>query len=226
MKLNKLFDLGLIGLIKTVYFNFSYFSFRDAIHLPVILSSRSTIKVSNKRRAEGLIITDKKSFGLIRIGFAGDAPFDRKVRTIIKIDGTLKFEGKAYLGRGTVIIVKKGGSFIWGNNSKTTGYSSWSVNDSISIGHNCLFSWDILFMDGDGHEIFDEDGKIINENKPIIIGNHVWIGCRCTILKGAVIPDNSIIGAGSLVTKSLETPNSIYFGQPIKLFKNDIHWTE
>ena len=43
-------------------------------------------------------------------------------------------------------------------------------------------------MCSDGHTLFDEDGTILNANKPICIGNHVWIGYAVTLLKGAVVP--------------------------------------
>ena len=226
MGLKKLMEWGVIGILKTIFFNFSQFPLRKAIFLPVILSSRSSIAISKVDMDEGLIISDNISFGMIKIGFAGDAPFNRKVKTIITIQGSLNFKGKAYIGRGSVIIVKKGGYLDWGNNSKTTGHSSWSVNNRITIGDNCLLSWDILFMDGDGHEITDKTGRILNQSKPIVIGNHVWIGCRCTILKGAIIPDNSIIGACSLVTKSLVFQNSIYFGNDIKMYRSDVQWAD
>ena len=54
----------------------------------------------------------------------------------------------------------------------------------IRFGNNCLLSWDILVMDTDFHKLKDEFGNIINKPRPIIIGDRIWIGCRCLILKG------------------------------------------
>ena len=62
---------------------------------------------------------------------------------------------------------------------------------------------------------------MINENKPIEIGNHVWIGAKSTILKGTKIADGSVIGAGSLGTGLLSDEKSIYAGQPAKLIKEE-----
>lgn len=39
-------------------------------------------------------------------------------------------------------------------------------------------------MDTDFHKIKNEDGVQINTNSPVLIGDHVWIGCRALILKG------------------------------------------
>ena len=56
------------------------------------------------------------------------------------------------------------------------------------------------------------------KEKPIIIGNDVWIGTRVIVLPGVIIGDHSIIAAGSVVTKSCK-PYSIIGGVPAKLIK-------
>jgi maltose O-acetyltransferase len=54
---------------------------------------------------------------------------------------------------------------------------------------------------------------------PITIGNDVWIGGSCVILPGITIGNNSIIAAGSVVTKDVLT-NSIVAGNPAKILKS------
>ena len=56
-------------------------------------------------------------------------------------------------------------------------------------------------------------------SSPVIIGNNVWIGERASILPGVSIGDGVIIGAGSVVTKSL--PNFVIAaGVPAKIIKS------
>lgn len=78
------------------------------------------------------------------------------------------------------------------------------------------------FLDSDFHHILS-NGVSINENKEISLGNHVWVCMNVSILKGAKIPNNCVIGAGSVVTKELKNENSIYINN--KEVKNNIEWT-
>ncbi|MDY3914869.1 MAG: DapH/DapD/GlmU-related protein, partial [Phocaeicola sp.] len=96
----------------------------------------------------------------------------------------------------------------------------------IIFGDHCLLSWDILMMDTDFHQILDENGQIINEPKPIVIGNHVWIGCRNTILKGVSIGDNNIISANSTITRSCKENNCVIggHGKSLEIIKRNVNW--
>ena len=55
-------------------------------------------------------------------------------------------------------------------------------------------------------------------NKPVHIGNNVWLGAGATILPGVTIGDNSIVGAGSVVTHDV-APNTIVGGIPAKVIR-------
>ena len=54
--------------------------------------------------------------------------------------------------------------------------------------------------------------------KPVHIGDKVWVGESVCILPGVTIGECSIIGAGSVVTKSIP-PYSIAVGTPAKVIK-------
>ena len=100
-------------------------------------------------------------------------------------------------------------------------------NRKITIGKNCLFSWVTRMRTTDSHSIIDLGSNTrINYGENIIIGNHVWVCELVTILKGAIIPDNCIVGTKSLVTKRVFKPNSLIAGNPAKTIKTDVNWEE
>lgn len=94
--------------------------------------------------------------------------------------------------------------------------------DNISIGEDCLIGDRVSIYDCDFHEINPLYRKRSKGNsKPVSIGDRVWIGSQVMILKGVTIGDNSIIGAGSVVTKDIP-PNCIAAGNPAKVIVNNI----
>lgn len=100
------------------------------------------------------------------------------------------------------------------------------ANTKILIGEDCQFSYGINIRTSDGHAIYDTNtGEVLNVPKgKIEIGNHVWVGMHTKILKDVHISDNSIIGAGSIVTKSFDEPNVIIAGTPAKIVKHNVNW--
>ncbi|WP_419743105.1 DapH/DapD/GlmU-related protein [Paraclostridium dentum] len=54
---------------------------------------------------------------------------------------------------------------------------------------------------------------------PVKIGNNVWIGGNVSIMPGVKIGDNCVVGAGSVVTKSL-SDNVVTVGNPCKVIKH------
>jgi acetyltransferase-like isoleucine patch superfamily enzyme len=55
--------------------------------------------------------------------------------------------------------------------------------------------------------------------KPIVIKNNAWIGASATILPGITVGENSIVGAGSIVTKDVPD-NTMVAGNPAKYMKS------
>ena len=209
---------------KTIYFNFKYLQFKQAIEMPIRLSN----KVYLRKTKGKIIINSPIKYEMIQIGFKDVGIFDEKIsRSIWEVAGTVIFNGRTKIGHGSKISVGKEGTLIFGENFTITAESSIVAFSKIEFGKNCLLSWDVLIMDTDFHKIYeinDFQKKRINFPKKILFGNNVWVGCRCLILKGSDIPNNCVIGANSVVSRKLQKENSIYVGNPVKLLKEEISW--
>lgn len=221
MKFSRLLEY-ISGFPKTILFNFKYFPLRVAIKFPVLISKNVLLK-----NLGGTIeLPDTIKSGMIKIGFGYVGIFDKnRARTILENSGKIIFHGTCSIGHGSKISVGKNGILTIGENFTITAESSIICFKSIIFGKRVLISWDCLIMDTDFHRI-RADGKLTNPDKPIQIGNNVWICCRNLILKGSKIPDGCVIAAGSLTTGKFDEINCIIGGNPSKIFKSGITWGE
>jgi acetyltransferase-like isoleucine patch superfamily enzyme len=110
---------------------------------------------------------------------------------------------------------------------------SITIEDNVFIGSNCEFNINTSitiskysniasgckFID---HNHGTKEGQLIGPQpsvkEKIVIGKDVWLGCNCIILKGVIIGDGAVVGAGSVVVKSIP-PNEIWAGVPAKYIK-------
>lgn len=102
------------------------------------------------------------------------------------------------------------------------GTSITARSRTIRIGKNTMFGPDCMVMDSDFHKPWPPTIRSINpgfeDDQDVVIGNNVWIGARCIILKGVTIGDNAVIASGSIVVKNIP-PNALAGGNPAKVIK-------
>jgi len=102
----------------------------------------------------------------------------------------------------------------------------------VSIGNRVLISHNVSIFDSQTHPLsaslrHEHFQHIISKGhprqldlgeKPVIIGDDVWIGCMSVILRGVSIGEGAIIGAGSVVTGDVD-PWTIVAGNPARLIR-------
>lgn len=87
----------------------------------------------------------------------------------------------------------------------------------VIIGDNCMIGPNTGIYTA-GHSIEPKDRNRSGYAIPIKIGNDVWIGGSCVILPGVTVGDNSVVAAGSVVTRDVPA-NTIVAGNPAKEIK-------
>ncbi len=132
-----------------------------------------------------------------------------------------------YLGGTDLFMEDSGGTITIGDHTKFLGKTHLAVIEgtSITIGRDCLFSSDIQLRTGDSHSVLDLEGRRINASRDIVIGDHVWVGTKAFLTKGARVASHCIVGACSLVTKAFEETHCTLAGVPAKIVKRETDWS-
>ena len=209
----------LCSLPKTLRFNLHYFPLKTALKLPVFVSRRTYLRELHGE----VVLPEKVETAMVKIGFGDVGHYDRKrSRGIWQVSGTVTFGGKAGLGHGSKLSVR--GHLNIGTDFNMTAESTIVCADSITFGNDCLVGWDVLVMDTDEHPLYDMAGNRLNPNRPIVVGNHVWIGCKCVLLKDAEVPDNTVVAAGTLLKSAFEGENQVVGGNPPAVLKREVRW--
>ncbi len=208
---------------RSVYFNLKYFRLSVALRLPVFISN----KVKLLKTGGQIYLPESIHSGIIKIGFsAAEVFFDAKAnKGTWHNEGLVVFKGNAVIGSGSRILVLPNAKLIFGANFWSTAENTINCHTHIEFGKNNLIAFRILFSDSDTHKIFLQSSHtLINEDKPISIGNDVWIGSNAIILKGCEISDGSIVGAGTVTSKKYPIPNVVIAGNPGMVIRENVYW--
>lgn len=87
----------------------------------------------------------------------------------------------------------------------------------ITIGKNVLIGPNVTLCTT-GHPVHPKHRADRMYSFPVTIGDNVWIGANVVVLLGVTIGKNSVIGAGSVVTKDIPA-NVIAFGSSCKVYR-------
>ncbi len=158
------------------------------------------------------------------------AGFEIKCHIDISGDGNEIFIGNSYIGNFTIIIRNADNCrCTWGDRTTATGvlivFAESGTN--LTIGNDCMLANADIRV-SDGHTIYDiKSNRVLNHcTNHVVIGNHCWIGQGCLLTKNAKLCDNIIVGAHSVVTKDFNIPYVIIAGQPAKIIKTGVGFSE
>lgn len=157
--------------------------------------------------------------------------FSCKNKFHIQIDGN---NCKLYLGDNiTVVDCLSVYSHAKGNNVSievgddtsffNTELYCYDNDSSIKIGNDCMFGYNTIVYNTDGHSIL-QYGKLTNRAGQLTIENHVWVAQNGEILKNSSVGDGSIIGRQAIVSGKFSETNVVLCGIPAKIIKRDICW--
>lgn len=129
--------------------------------------------------------------------------------------------------RGAMCVPSKKSKIVIGDRVGISSSCLWAENQ-ITIGNDVNIGGDCIIIDHDAHSHYylERRRDYVNNDtndyriptSPIEIGDDVWVGARCQILKGVHIGARSIIAAGSIVTKDIPS-DVVAGGNPCRVIK-------
>jgi len=127
------------------------------------------------------------------------------------------------IARGCVLVVGERGLLSLGTRTIVGSNTRIMAATQVRIGARCMISWNCSIFDSIGHRMWLEGQDEAEIEAPVTIGDDVWIGPYTIIMKGVEIGSNSIIGAGSVVRRSMP-PNSLAYGNPARVVGKVDRW--
>lgn len=196
-------------------------SFSDAVYKSVGGFDSLTALVSAKLISEYFLFSKRLGYvGLFIRRFIFKRLF-QKLGSDFSSEIGIKVTFPKHISLGNNFSIMRFNSLIACKNSSIKIGSNLSINENVNInasnggyieiGDNVLIASNVVIRASD-HDIFSiRQNKIQESHVPgkIIIGNIVWIGSNCVILKDVTIGDNVVIGAGTVVTKDIEKNRTV-----------------
>lgn len=224
-----------LSFLKTVQFNYRVFPPEVARKLPVWVHYR--VKVDSVEKGCIQIDAEEITKAMIRLGCNNGSPeilnwayAKKKNDGYIRIGpgSKLIFRGKANVAKGFSLVADCGGTIDIGADFYANLNFFAEANRFVKIGRDCMLGWNVFIRDVDGHPVYarsDPAKQVLNAPKGIEIGQHVWLGAETSVLKGAKIPDHSVVAYGALVTgRQFQQKHTIIGGIPASVIKSDIEW--
>ncbi len=207
------------SILTTIWFNFHYLPFRQAIKLPILLYKPKLIQCDGK-----IILKRPAKYGMIRLGFHVTSIYPNTGITWENKGGTVRFNGHAsigndsYLSFGRKTTVEFGDDFISSAGLKLISYREMKFGNHTSLG------WEVLIMDTNFHPLFDLNKKVYKKaSGSISIGEYNWFGTQCKIMHSVHTPDRCIFGMGSVVTRNCEMKSyCVMGGNPVKILSENV----
>lgn len=208
------------SIFSSIYFNFKYLPFKQALKLPILLYKPHFIALKGK------VTIDSPSIrtGMIRLGFHNSSIYPNNGITLELKGNNIIFKGRcsigndSYLSTGGKSVVEFEDDFKCAAGIKIISYRG------IKFGKRTRFGWDSLVMDTNFHPLYDITKKKYKKaSGKIEIGDYNWFGTQCKIMHSVTTPERCIFGMGTTVTRNCEMkPYCVMGGSPVKILTENV----
>lgn len=199
------------SILYSIYFNFHYLPFNEAIKFPILLYKPRLLKLKGSIKIESEI-----KFGMIRLGFPQVSLYPNSGIVFENHGGTIIFKGTCFVGNNSAISIGNKGFVEFGHDFKSTTTLRLASYNKIIIGDYASLGWDTLVMDTDFHKLTKLSGGYSRGYAPVYIGSNNWFGNGCKIMKRTQTPNFCVVQGGTILSGPISVPEYSVIG-------NDTH---
>lgn len=204
---------------KTIYFNFRYLPFKQAIKLPILLYKPKFIKCKGKI----VIESNDIHIGMIQLGFNRANAYPHSGIYWENNGGTVTFKGITSIGNNSFVCIGPNAQLTFGNSFNATTSLKLICWYKIYFDYNVRLGWENMVLDTSFHRLKNMDGEFINKGYGSInIAHDTWIATRCTILGGTDIQPYTVVATNSLLQKKYDKTHILLGGSPAKIIKEGV----
>lgn len=182
------------------------------------------VEIRAKKLNKITIVSEGDSFVKI-----GEGVSVGKDTVIVSTGGSILIEDRCKLLSFTVIRAQSGGKICVGErctmNRGCFLYASFGAK--IVLGKDCMVSYLVLIRAGNSHNMIDlntMENLDDNTKRDVILGEHVWVGMRATLMNGVEIGSGSTVGANTFACKKIFPKNCCIAGNPAKIIRERTAW--
>lgn len=210
----------LASLPTTIYFNFYYLPFHQAIKLPIWLHKAKLKAMKGKI----IIDADKITSGMITMGFHEVSIYPNCGVMWENNGGTVIFKGTCCIGNASFLSFGKGTTVEFGDDFRSTAALKMVSYRGIKFGKCARIGWDNMIIDTNFHPIYDMVRKVYREaSGKISIGDYNWFGTGCRVMHSVTTPERCIFGMGTVVTRNCVMKSyCVMGGSPVKILSENV----
>lgn len=208
----------------TLYFNFHYLPFKQAIKLPIILYKSSLIKCKGR-----IIIESNKIWhSMIILGKHTCSIYPNSGITYENNGGTLVFKGKCLIGSDSFISIGPKATVSIGDNFECNAALKLVSHYKIDFANDVSIGFENFIVDTDFHRLSCVENQFTKDlhkaYEAIQIGESCWLGSKCCTFKGTFLPDFCVVASCSMLNKKYNVPSyTLLAGIPATVKKNGIY---
>lgn len=193
--------------------------------IQLLLRDGGKVKIKTKYLNETVKITSEGCASITigeRVSFGG--------KTVVSsTNGTIMIHDHCKFREFIAFRTSSGGEIHIGEDCSIQTYAHFvaSFGAKIVLGQDCMVSYMVLIRAGNSHNMIDLntlEHLDDNSNRDVIIGKHVWIRMRATIMNGVEIGSGSTVGANSFICKKKFPTNCCLAGNPAKILRERTAW--